>query len=308
MTTRPPQVHIGMAVFNEGKYLDATLTALREQTFSDFTLLLCDNVSTDETEAIARRHARDDSRIIYRRNETNIGAVANFCQTFDAAESPYFLFASGHDYWKPDFLARCVETLDAHPDAVLAYPGAWWGDPAAPEAGDVYGPQLDTRNMDLETRVPRVAREILGYAIYGLIRTAPFRQIMPPPENLLAPDLLALIHLSLLGEFAFIPETLFCLRHTEDTEHLGRSLQRMAVSFGRRKSLLLPLRYLFEPLRVIRQECPAKGTRRRVSCRVLWNLWRRGHRFLIATVIAGWMPGLINWHLRRQGKTVAIET
>ena len=58
MTTRPPQVHIGMAVFNEGKYLDATLTALREQTFSDFTLLLCDNASTDETEGIARRHAR----------------------------------------------------------------------------------------------------------------------------------------------------------------------------------------------------------------------------------------------------------
>jgi glycosyltransferase involved in cell wall biosynthesis len=37
------------------------------QTFADFELIICDNASTDRTEAICRRFAANDARLRYSR-------------------------------------------------------------------------------------------------------------------------------------------------------------------------------------------------------------------------------------------------
>jgi len=48
---------IVIPTFNEAKYIDATLQAIREQTFNDYEIIVKDGGSTDETLDRARRHA-----------------------------------------------------------------------------------------------------------------------------------------------------------------------------------------------------------------------------------------------------------
>jgi glycosyltransferase involved in cell wall biosynthesis len=83
-------VSIGLPVYNAGQYLEEALDSILAQTFEDFELIISDNGSTDNTEAICWSYARRDQRIRYFRNETNLGAAWNFNRVFELASGKYF--------------------------------------------------------------------------------------------------------------------------------------------------------------------------------------------------------------------------
>jgi len=55
-----PKVSIGMPVYNGDRYLASAIESLLSQTFTDFSLVVVDNASTDGTEAIGRGFADHD--------------------------------------------------------------------------------------------------------------------------------------------------------------------------------------------------------------------------------------------------------
>ena len=69
-----PQVTLAMPVYNGEKYIAISIRSVLDQDFRDFELIITDNASTDETEAICRELAARDPRIRYVRNERNLGA------------------------------------------------------------------------------------------------------------------------------------------------------------------------------------------------------------------------------------------
>ncbi|MEZ5218806.1 MAG: glycosyltransferase [Ilumatobacteraceae bacterium] len=71
-----PRASVGMLVYNAERFLDEAIMSIREQDFGDLELIICDNASTDGTEAIARRHAAADPRVSYHRAEINAGAAS----------------------------------------------------------------------------------------------------------------------------------------------------------------------------------------------------------------------------------------
>lgn len=121
MTTHIPRVTIGLPVYNGRNYLAQTMESLLAQTYTDFELVICDNASTDDTEAICRAFAARDERVRYFRNEENIGASANYNRVFELGRGMYFKWAAHDDLLAPAYLERCVEVLDQNPDVVLAY-------------------------------------------------------------------------------------------------------------------------------------------------------------------------------------------
>ena len=121
MNPGSPRVSIGMPVYNGERYLATAIESILAQTFPDFELIISDNASTDRTEEICRSYATRDTRIRYYRNEQNLGSNRNFNQAFGLATCPYFMWAAHDDLRAPDFVARCVNALDANPDVVLAY-------------------------------------------------------------------------------------------------------------------------------------------------------------------------------------------
>jgi GT2 family glycosyltransferase len=111
-------VTIGMPVHNVASTIRLAVDSILSQTRRDFVLVVSDNASTDDTEAICREYVARDDRIRYLRQSTNLGIAMNFrCVLFEA-HTPYFMWAAGDDLWAPTFIERTVAFLEAHPDYV----------------------------------------------------------------------------------------------------------------------------------------------------------------------------------------------
>jgi glycosyltransferase involved in cell wall biosynthesis len=72
-----PKLSIGLPVYNGERHLRECLDSLLGQTYEDFELIISDNASSDGTADICRGYEKDDSRVIYIRQERNIGRVPN---------------------------------------------------------------------------------------------------------------------------------------------------------------------------------------------------------------------------------------
>lgn len=123
-----PRVTVGVPVYNGATSIGRTLDNLLAQTFTDFEILVSDNGSTDDTEAICRRYASNDARIRYVRQPHNLGPAKNFRFLVDAARGDYFLWAACDDLRSADFLALNVVFLDAHLDYVASTCPNWFED------------------------------------------------------------------------------------------------------------------------------------------------------------------------------------
>ncbi len=121
MASKAPRVSIGMPVHDGERYLRSALDALLCQTFADFEVIIVDNASTDDTEAICSEYAGADPRVRYLRNPTDVGSLRNFNLTFEHACGAYFKWAAHDDLVEPEFLTRCLEVLERDPEIVLCH-------------------------------------------------------------------------------------------------------------------------------------------------------------------------------------------
>jgi glycosyltransferase involved in cell wall biosynthesis len=112
-----PQLTIGLPVRNGGSLLSIAIESLLKQTFRDFTLLISDNASDDQTQSICEHYAAMDDRIRYIRQPVNLGNPGNFRFTLMQAKTEYFMWAAHDDIWLPTFAERNIELLNRNPRA-----------------------------------------------------------------------------------------------------------------------------------------------------------------------------------------------
>jgi glycosyltransferase involved in cell wall biosynthesis len=198
--------------------LPQAVESLLGQTDPDLALVLVDDRSTDATESIARAFARADPRISVYRNATRLGLLENTRKAHRLArdlhpEARYFAFASDHDLWHPSWLAQLVAALEAHEDAVLAYPHVQRID----ENGEVLS-RREIKSFDtVGLASPRfrftatLKQTTAGDMIYGLFRADELGEV-GGYRPVLLPDRLLLAELALRGEFVQVPEVLWSRR------------------------------------------------------------------------------------------------
>jgi glycosyltransferase involved in cell wall biosynthesis len=171
VTKSKPLLSIGLPVYNGEQFLEETLQSILNQSFEDFELIICDNASTDETEAICRRYIEKDARIRYYRNEYNIGWALNHNKVVGLANGAYFKWIAYDDLIAPVFLEKCIEVLDQHPEVVLCYPRT--------QFIDVHGQPISTYadDLDLHEVAPSerfrtfFKRQGLCHLLFGVTRT-----------------------------------------------------------------------------------------------------------------------------------------
>jgi glycosyltransferase involved in cell wall biosynthesis len=213
MADNKPRVSIGMPVYNGEEYIRQALDSLLAQDYGNFELVISDNASTDRTQEICHEYAMRDKRIRYYRNETNLGAVANFNRVFELSKGTYFMWAGAHDLHHPAFITRCLRPLVEDASIVLVYPRAVEIDAGGHELGpraDALGAPLDG---DASMRFCRMLWEGRCTAIYGIIRAASLRRSRGI-RNTPGPDRVLLGELSLIGSFTQVPDVLLYLRRT----------------------------------------------------------------------------------------------
>lgn len=104
-----PSVTIGFPVYNAEEYIESALVSLTAQTHKDLIILISDNASTDKTPAIIKRWLKKDKRIVYHRQTTNIGPVANFQWVLHQAKTKWFLYGAHDDKWTPNYVSELYQ-------------------------------------------------------------------------------------------------------------------------------------------------------------------------------------------------------
>lgn len=316
---QPPRVSIGLPVYNGGPYLRETLESILAQTFTDFELIISDNASTDQTEKICREYATKDKRIRYFRNQTNLGAAANYNRAFELSRGEYFKWAAADDVCAPEFLARCVAALDRDSAAVLAC---------------THVIDIDEEGRPLRTKAPlaeaastkpcvRFRRLVrLDYTceeIFGLGRTCVLRQ-----TNLIAKyadsDRVLLSQLGLWGPFTLIPEALLLHRiHAKNLTQVHRTRRCQLVWFdpSAKRRIVFPFwREFIEFCRVIARSPLPRQERRR--CYGIMARWAREYKqwlardlfYYVKQFVALYVPGAKaawSWVKTLRAKNVAEE-
>jgi glycosyltransferase involved in cell wall biosynthesis len=86
-TNPKPVVTVAMPLFNNAATLELSVRSLRNQSYGDFELLLCDDGSDDQGLAIA--HSFNDPRVIWWSDRRRLGLAARLNECIDRARGPY---------------------------------------------------------------------------------------------------------------------------------------------------------------------------------------------------------------------------
>lgn len=96
------------------RFLREAIESVLGQTFRDFEFLILDDCPNDNRETVVRSY--DDSRIVYLKNDRNLGISAARNRLLDLAKGEYLAVFDHDDICRPERFAKEVAYLDAHPE------------------------------------------------------------------------------------------------------------------------------------------------------------------------------------------------
>jgi glycosyltransferase involved in cell wall biosynthesis len=225
-----PLVSIGIFVYNEGRFVRDSLQSLLSQDYPNIEFLISDNCSTDETSSICEEISSLDKRVRYERLDRNIGSAANSIRVLERATGDYFMWASGHDLWTPNYVSSCVAALQENPDASVAYGTSDWIDRDGRAMSKQSG-HYDTRGMDPAIRLFFTFWGNL-HPILGVIRIRCLR-LIPKIYECAGTDQIVLAQLALAGAFLHVPTARWSRREPRDPETHKQKLRRyLSAEFG----------------------------------------------------------------------------
>ena len=111
------KISIIMGVYNCAAYLREAVDSILRQTCEDWTLIMCDDGSKDDSYTVAQSYVeRYPEKIILIRNEKNMGLNFTLNHCLQYADSEYVARMDGDDVSLPDRLERELAFLEAHPE------------------------------------------------------------------------------------------------------------------------------------------------------------------------------------------------
>lgn len=93
-----PKVGICIPAYNGGKFIKRALESTLGQTYRNIEVVITDDGSNDDTEAVVMSYAKKDSRIIFFKNKMSLGVMANYFRAFELSGGE-FIQALGQDDW-----------------------------------------------------------------------------------------------------------------------------------------------------------------------------------------------------------------
>ena len=112
-----PFISVVLPVYNAEAYLQEAVTSILQQTYVHFELLLINDGSTDDSEKICL--AFNDKRIVYIKNETNLGLITTLNKGITLAKGEYIARMDADDVALPNRFKEQLELFLKHPDALV---------------------------------------------------------------------------------------------------------------------------------------------------------------------------------------------
>lgn len=109
---KPPAISVVMAVYNCEKYLDQNITSVLNQSFSDFEFIIVNDASTDRSQEIIDKYAKQDKRIRTYKNKKNSGAAATRNEGLKHIRGKYTLVIDSDDALRPQALEKSYKRAE----------------------------------------------------------------------------------------------------------------------------------------------------------------------------------------------------
>jgi glycosyltransferase involved in cell wall biosynthesis len=117
--SQQPLVSVILPTYNRPAYLKEAIESAVQQTYQNIEIIVSDDCSPEKPQAVVEGF--QDPRIIFLRNEINLGMVRNIGNIYKKARGKYVAHLNDDDMWNKDFLEKLVPPLEANPDLALAF-------------------------------------------------------------------------------------------------------------------------------------------------------------------------------------------
>ncbi|HFI0402888.1 TPA: glycosyltransferase family 2 protein [Streptococcus suis] len=110
------KVNILMSTYNGQQFLAEQIRSIQDQTYTDWTLLVRDDGSSDKTREILQDFASQDSRIrlIDVEETKNLGVIKSFHRLVHYEQADYYFFSDQDDVWLPDKLVVSLQEAQSY--------------------------------------------------------------------------------------------------------------------------------------------------------------------------------------------------
>ena len=122
MAEAPARVSVLMPTFKQAALIPRAIESLLEQSMPNWELVIVDDGSPDDTQAVVKPYLADP-RIRGHRLRNNLGLGTALNQALARARAPLIAYLPSDDVYYADHLASLAECLHMNPDAALAYSG-----------------------------------------------------------------------------------------------------------------------------------------------------------------------------------------
>lgn len=105
------KVSIIIPLYNSDRFLIESFQSIASQTYTNWELIIVDDLSTDDSYQIAQDLAATDSRIIVFQLNSNSGAAMARNKAIELAKGRFIAFLDSDDLWHPEKLEKQVNFM-----------------------------------------------------------------------------------------------------------------------------------------------------------------------------------------------------
>jgi len=245
-------ITMGMPAYNEDKYIAGAIEDLLAQTYKNFILIIYDDGSTDRTQQICEGYAQRDERIVYVRNNKNMGSAFSFNYLLGRINTPYFMLCSGHDKWHPSFVEKLLPAFKEE-KVILSYPKA-----ASIEVDGKIGKILGDsgcNTADIDKPIDRYLHILrflkCSHLFYGIWLAEAIKNYKFD-FKIYGIDSIMLEESALNGKFKQCNEVLFWMRANRNLETLNETIKRqLYMGFKKKQNIFLAVvSYVLQGIKV----------------------------------------------------------
>lgn len=114
-----PLVSVLIPTYNRPYYFELALQSVIKQTYPNIEILICDDSTNHDTEALIQKYLQTYHFITYIKNEKNLGQFENDLKLLNLAKGEYVNFLMDDDLFHPEKIEKMVNYFVEYPEVSL---------------------------------------------------------------------------------------------------------------------------------------------------------------------------------------------
>ncbi len=212
-----PAISVALGSHNGGRFIEAQVRSILDQSVVPDELVLSDDDSSDDTVELVERLVRGSAmelRVL--RNRPALGITANFAQAMQAARGELIILADQDDVWHPDRVQKAAALLVSRPELQFVHSDARLvdeeGEPLGAGLFDALGVRpLERDEIHRGSGLDVLLRRNVVTGATMMMRRALALNAAPFPAEWVHDEWLAIVG-GLTGEFDLVDEPLIDYR------------------------------------------------------------------------------------------------